>query len=142
MSPYIFIFIGIAFLVFIYWIAVSSALKQRKKLFLGFRHREATLADLQQEVGSGWSALLEQLVNDLFALGWNGEVLQCKEKFGGLRFYTGAVTDEMHDVINRAEYKSYTICEECGAPGVARTGGWIKTLCDEHAKGREPHPDL
>jgi len=23
-------------------------------------------------------------------------------------------------------------CEECGAPGTQRNGGWIRTLCDLH----------
>ncbi|WP_009996832.1 hypothetical protein [Rhizobium sp. Kim5] len=27
-------------------------------------------------------------------------------------------------------------CERCGRPGVLRTGGWHKTLCDEHAGSR------
>lgn len=108
---------------------------------LGFHGREATLAELQEEVGPGWSGIIEKLVADLFTVGWNGVVLQCKEKLGGLRFYTGETTTEMDTLISAAEYESYKICEQCGKPGVARMGGWIKTLCDEHA-GREPHPDL
>lgn len=85
-------------------------------IFLGFRRHEATLEQLQKEVGPGWSDLISRLVNDLFELEWNGEVLQCKEKFGGLCFYTGTTTEEMDVVIRAAEAKSYSICEECGAP--------------------------
>jgi hypothetical protein len=105
----------------------------------GFRGREATLEDLQAAVGKGWSDLLKRLVEDLFKLGWDGSVLQVKEKFGGLRFYPGSVSDECHDRIMEAESESYKICEECGAPGVMRGGGWIKTLCDEHSMGRKEY---
>ena len=119
-------------------------------IFLGFRRHEATLEQLQKEVGPGWSDLISRLVNKLFALGWDGSVLQCKEKFGGLRFYIGTVSQDVpieaaegiEKLVRAAEAESYSICEECGAPGVARIGGWIKTLCDTHANGRGPHPDM
>jgi len=90
---------------------------------LGFRGREATLAELQGEVGPGWSGIIERLVPKLFELGWDGVVLQCKEKFGGMRFYTGQTTSEMEELINIAEHESYKTCEQCGKPGVARSGG-------------------
>jgi hypothetical protein len=84
-------------------------------------------------VGPGWHGLLDGLVPKLLALGWDGHVAQVKEKFGGLRFYVGAATDEVHDAINEAEAKSFETCEQCGAPGKPRDGGWIKTLCDSCA---------
>ncbi len=28
-------------------------------------------------------------------------------------------------------------CEECGAPGEMRSGGWVKTLCDKHEAERQ-----
>jgi hypothetical protein len=31
---------------------------------------------------------------------------------------------------------SQRTCEKCGKPGRTRTGGWKKTLCDDHARGR------
>jgi hypothetical protein len=42
---------------------------------------------------------------------------------------TGA-TEEMYNLIHATESKSYETCEECGAPGKRRGGGWILTLCD------------
>lgn len=59
---------------------------------------------------------------------------QVKEKFGGLRFYVDYATDVQYALITEAEDLCEKTCEVCGAPGTARTGGWIKTLCDEHAK--------
>ena len=59
---------------------------------------------------------------------------QVKEKFGGLRFYMTASALEMEGAITMAENMSLHICEECGKPGQRRSGGYILTLCDEHAK--------
>ncbi len=87
-----------------------------------------------QSVGPGWHDLLVRLVTDLLALGWNGEVSQVKEKFGGLRFYINAGTSELWDRIDVAESESLRTCEECGKPGSMRNKrGWLSTRCDEHA---------
>lgn len=63
--------------------------------------------------------------------------LQVKEKFGLLRFYVYGGNDRTYDYIEFAEAMSGRICEECGAPGVLRGGGWLRTLCDGHAGDRE-----
>jgi len=36
-----------------------------------------------------------------------------------------------------AEAMSEVTCEQCGAPGEERGGGWIVTLCDTHAGERK-----
>lgn len=61
---------------------------------------------------------------------------QVKEKYGGLRFYYTGGNDKISHYIDFAEYMSYTTCEECGQPGqmYGQGGGWIRTLCKEHAK--------
>lgn len=79
-------------------------------------------------VGDGWGDLLRDLSAKLAPLG--ARAAQVKEKFGGLRFYLHSETDEMSALIEVAEKKSYTICEQCGQPGERRQGGWIRTLCD------------
>lgn len=88
-------------------------------------------------VGEGWRPLVLKLIEDLFILGWNGNLQQIKEKFGGLRFYIGIASDEVHERIRLAEKESYQICDVCGKPGKPRTDGWVRTLCDEHAQGRD-----
>jgi hypothetical protein len=88
-------------------------------------------------VGPGWTPLLKGLLRQLFDKGWDGVVHQVKEKFGGLRFYIGNGSEEIYRIISLYENKSREICEECGEPGMARGGGWIKTLCDKHAGERE-----
>lgn len=62
---------------------------------------------------------------------------QVKEKFGTLRFYYYGGDKTVDGIVRMAESMSAVMCETCGAPGKTRSGGWIQTLCDEHADGRE-----
>jgi hypothetical protein len=60
------------------------------------------------------------------------KVLQVKEKFGGLRFYSNFSDEAISHVIRDAEAESLKTCEVCGKPGKPNRGGWIKTCCAEH----------
>jgi hypothetical protein len=60
--------------------------------------------------------------------------IQVKEKFGGLRFYYSGGDDTIRGIVYMAEEMSYVTCEECGSPGKANDGPWIRTLCEEHTK--------
>lgn len=83
-------------------------------------------------VGSGWNLIIKNLIQDLIRLGWNKEVIQVKEKFGGLRFYINESTDAIHERIGQAELESMKTCEITGRPGKLRNDiGWYRTLCDE-----------
>ena len=84
-------------------------------------------------VDKGWYPLIKSLIEDLIALGWDKQVCQVKEKFGGLRFYINAGSDEVCNRITKAERDSYNICEMCGKKGEIRMDlGWHLTLCDNH----------
>lgn len=95
--------------------------------------------------GDGWFNLIYDLSFKLESLILklpeekikNCKAAQVKEKFGSLRFYLDGGSDEMYSLIQLAEELSEFICEECGEPGSPRKGGWIKTLCDNHAKGKK-----
>jgi hypothetical protein len=117
-------------------------------------------------IGDGWVPLVDRLLTDLKALGWNGTVKQVKEKLGGLRFYydhdryewradptapnggevvkvVGTPDDAdvaaMHRLVDAAEAASFSICEQCGAPAELRVrGNWYLTACADHAGGAEP----
>jgi hypothetical protein len=85
------------------------------------------------QCGNGWYPLIKDLIEDLIGLGWNKQVCQVKEKFGGLRFYINEGSDEIFKKINSSENKSYEICETCGEKGNMRTDiGWYRTLCNKH----------
>lgn len=58
------------------------------------------------------------------------EILQCKEKFGTLRFYISGGDDYINGLIAFAEKSSARTCERCGGIGKSQKGAWIKVLCD------------
>lgn len=65
---------------------------------------------------------------------------QVKEKFGTLRLYYEGGDEYIKGVVSFAENSSAHTCEECGMPGKPRHGGWVRTLCDNHAKVENVEP--
>jgi hypothetical protein len=96
--------------------------------------------------GDGWFNILDKLMGNIqHHIDWknkNGEVVtqvtldQVKEKFGTLRFYYTGGDDYISGLVSMAESISSVTCEECGKPGKQVGGGWITTLCKEHAEAR------
>lgn len=83
-------------------------------------------------IGNGWYGLIKETIEKLIANGWNREILDIKEKFGGLRFYINDGNEKLFKIIENSENKSYRICEITGKKGKLRKDiTWIKTLCDE-----------
>lgn len=81
------------------------------------------------ECGKGWHELIRPLIERCKEEGV--VIAQIKEKYGTLRFYTnGGESEELRDMIHKAEDESGLICEDCGSPGVLYTRGWLRTLCD------------
>ncbi len=92
--------------------------------------------------GDGWEPLIRRLSEKI-----EGAILamsekrrefyrasQVKEKYGTLRFYMSASTNEMEAWISEAEDESARTCEECGAPGELRGKHWHYTACGGHVK--------
>lgn len=113
-------------------------------------------------VEPGWYAVLDALCTDLEALlaatkAVALEVLQIKEKLGGLRFYfalqaTSSVPSEQEEArleelhgevsarVAQAEQAAGQTCAACGMPGKLRKGtGDLATLCDSHAAAPDAH---
>lgn len=97
------------------------------------------------EIGSGWYSLVENLVDTIDRyqrpLVRNGKaefihIEQIKEKFGGLRFYYSGGDEYVAGAVDFAERLSYSLCQDCGAPGLLRSGSWLRTLCDLHTQTR------
>ncbi len=97
------------------------------------------------DYGEGWDGLIRKLCTKIVAIAPQVgyvTVTQIKEKFGTLRFYIDPVNVDKENweligqAISEAEQESAITCEYCGKPGVARSGSWIRTLCDEHGKER------
>lgn len=99
-------------------------------------------------VSKGWWPILEALCANIQShIDWSNEqkdkyergegceqveVVQIKEKFGGLRFYYNGGDDTISGMVRMAEVWADSSCEVCGAVGKRRSGGWIRTLCDLH----------
>ena len=68
------------------------------------------------ECGDGWYDIIYKLCEDIekMKLPEEFEVMQVKEKYGTLRFYTSGSTDEIEDRIDKAEQESAKTCEWCG----------------------------
>ena len=98
-------------------------------------YRGYTLATAIRSVGPGWT----ELIKDLFdAKPEETAVIQVKEKFGGLRFYTDGTTAEFLTLVDAAEEESYKICEQCGEPGsIDKNRYWLKTLCHSCTSKRD-----
>lgn len=90
-------------------------------------------------VGPGWDDLLREMFERMFALGWDGGLLQVKQKFGGLRVHLAGypdgqpITDLLWDLATEYEKRSLTICEVCGGfpAQIHSQGGWLQTQCDQ-----------
>jgi len=117
------------------------------------------------EHGDGWYQILDSLCGQIqhyidwshknykWDLEWNEKnpyetrevrhpipqvvAVQVKEKFGGLRFYYDGGDDHISGMVRMAESWAANTCERCGKLGKIRSGGWIKTLCDEHEAERQ-----
>jgi len=102
------------------------------------------------ECGDGWYWLISNLMESIHSHCKNNdkpipEILQIKEKYGGLRFYTGGTSEYIHGMISFAEDLSYTICESCGTIENVTTSqlpNWMITLCDTCRKNREKSRNL
>jgi hypothetical protein len=98
-------------------------------------------------VSTGWWPIIENLCANIQShIDWRikqgqniaqVEVNQIKEKFGGLRFYYSGGDDEVSGMVRMAESWASVACEECGAFGKRRSGGWVRTLCDHHEEERQ-----
>jgi hypothetical protein len=103
-----------------------------------------TLMPLGFAHGDGWFDLVWRLCERLEPVVAAGEresgrpfeVLQVKEKFGGLRFYTNFSNEAISALIGTAGIESTHTCEVCGKPGSRRGEEWIETRCEEHASTR------
>lgn len=97
------------------------------------------------ECGEGWYNILDKLCTKIESyLDKNLEekkafkILQIKQKFGGLRFYTSFSCAEIQKYIGIAEKESYKTCEVCGEPGEYNVlGFYILTLCKKCIENRK-----
>lgn len=84
------------------------------------------------ETHRGWNAIIWRLTENIEKTKPKRyfEIVQIKEKFGGLRYYVEGGEEEIFGLIDAAERLSYKTCEECGDKGsLDQRFGWYLTLC-------------
>jgi len=96
-------------------------------------------ARISAGVGPGWEPLVDELHAKVLALKPDIEVVQVKEKFGGLRYYVAnrSIDETISALIHEYEALSFKTCEWCGeTEGVETSAGkkrlWLKSLCPTH----------
>jgi len=107
--------------------------------------------------GDGWFKLISHMLEKINLVqsltGIDVKALQCKEKFGGLRFYYSTSNGEdatlpqealtigcdiIEDIVRKAESTAYRTCEICGDNGRNECiNGWYTTVCSKHLKKGE-----
>ena len=92
---------------------------------------------------TGWHDLVTKLDAELRTIDPDYALSQCKEKFGGLRYYVDFSDQcrdlkEADDIISKYEHISEETCDVCGGPGKNRSkNGWLATRCEEHEPTKE-----
>jgi hypothetical protein len=94
------------------------------------------------DCGNGWYQLIFKLCRQIKKylrkhpeIAKDFQVVQIKQKFGGLRFYVSASSEIISRYIHLAMHKSYNICESCGHSPAKEYGKcWIVTLCKKCGK--------
>lgn len=118
----------------------NEIMKKYEAFIKPMKGPQETLMCFGFECGTGWYGILERLFEAISKLDKpeNFEIVQVKEKFGGLRVYTNYSTDEIEALITEAEKEADNTCEICGEPGTLCTnGGWLKTMCETCMNGKE-----
>lgn len=80
---------------------------------------------------TGWLDLVHDLHTRLTG-NPDYRVVQVKEKFGGLRFYTEGLTHAEREMVYAAEAESFLVCADCGTRDTVslRNRRWVASLCD------------
>lgn len=109
------------------------------------RQKHTPFSHFGFQIGAGWLSIIDGLATSIEDLCSDGiadlEVIQVKEKFGGLRFYYGfaktsnidqETKKQIEQLVKKAEDRCLNTCEACGEPGQLRKGNWLRVLCDTH----------
>lgn len=88
------------------------------------------------ECGKGWIPLIKPIIEYIDNYNSNKEeeeqicIMQIKEKWSTLQIYVSFGTDELFDMINKAEEESAHVCEFCGSKkNIGTTQGYYMTTC-------------
>lgn len=96
-------------------------------------------AALHVDVGVGWLGIIRDFLMTALPLDPMLEILELKEKYGGLRIWCDSDIEVVRLAKAKAQLKSLHICEVCSQPGSVRIPpsgsrgcAWWRCVCDEH----------
>lgn len=105
---------------------------KKRKIYWSHQGRFRIKSSISFDINDGWLQILHDCFEEMFLTGWNGELLQVKEKFGGLRIYLSGYYPEIEEIIIKYSKLSYTVCERCSTTENVESRssfGWSLTLC-------------
>lgn len=90
------------------------------------------------DVGIGWLSLVRDFVAEALPHDPSLCILEMKEKWGSLKIWCDTDVTAARLAKGKAEIKSGSVCEVCGAAGYVRRPppdrfAWWRCLCDEHS---------
>jgi len=92
------------------------------------------------ELPKGWIKLFLQMCEDIRKPLIENNYLdkfrfsEIKEKYGSMRLYNFGATQEINEIIEKYEYISQFVCEECGKPAEKESiNGWVGYYCSDCA---------
>ena len=124
--------------------------KELCKKYPFLTYREDYSWTWMDEMPDGWRVafgieMCEELKDELIRTNFMNEyqILQIKEKYGSLRWYTGGVPcdSKLHEIVDKYEKMSEKICIVCGKPATCYTTGWISPFC-KNCVGNMAHKDI
>lgn len=97
---------------------------------------------LIEDIPNGWWIAFGEKMSDELKAALGNYVndfrfLQIKEKYGSLRLYGAAATEEANDVIDKYEELSSKTCFFCGDSAKWYSNGYILPYCDKCKQKRE-----
>jgi len=119
----------------------DKLVKDFPELFIYKDDLRKSLMQYGAECQPGWFPMIYELTKKVSDIAKRDktetQVVQIKEKFGGLRYYINSGTYDILKLVGKYEDKSYKICEVCGKPGkIDESKHWLRTLCAKHTKER------
>jgi len=94
----------------------------------------------KKQVAPGWYGVIERLVADLAALGWDGDVRHVNSDRGALLFLIGRGSERIWKRVDQAIKESIRTCENCGARGWLGICSGCATARIERRVSRWPLP--
>ena len=110
---------------------VELARKRKKALIEEYIMLEGL--ERQIFIPYGWYDTVEEMMSELVALDVPINILQIKEKFGGLRvYYESEFGTSVDKVVSKASSNVRKVCVVCGSTEDLTNGGWNRLCCPEH----------